>query len=327
MYLKKFFRMLSACLVPAMLLGACGGTVAPAPKTEPTEDPYKNAYHKTNPADDDTLYILTAAASNSHYFLDELYGLLNAAGIKAKVCSLYKGSTGINLYYDYWKKGEKVFQLIIHDEKGVTTLEGMDLDTALKYYNFDVYNMQEGNAPHRQGKTPQQAADERMLAHKEIVEHVREKAPFAKQYYQEIFALDIGFNQANFQMTTREQQIAYQKNIRQYTEIVCRDFGLELIPCGRAWDIAREDPLCNRMCGRLAVNNGEGDYLHDGDIGGGQYLNACVWFETLTGQSCIGNSFRPTYKLGSNEYHLSEEMITVLQNAAHQAVEELKAGK
>ena len=124
-------------------------------------------------------------------------------------------------------------------------------------------------------------------------------------------------------MTTREQQIAYQKNIREYTEIVCRDFGLNLIPCGRAWDIARENPLCGRMCRRLSCNNGEGDYLHDGDVGGGQYLNACVWFETLTGRSCIGNTFRPMYQQDDNEYSLSEEMIEVLQTSAHQAVKEL----
>ena len=346
MYLKRFIRILSACMIPTLLLGCGGGAVAPttAPSSEPapTEDLYKNAYHKENPADDDTLYILTAAASNSYYFLDELYGLLEAAGIKAKVCSLYKGSTGINQYHQYWKNNENVFQLIVHDENGVTTMEGMNLDMALKYYNFDVYNMQEGNAPHRQGKTPQQAADERMLAHKEIIEHIREKCPFTKQYYQEIFALDIGFDhakylsvfgqslpqgQANYQMATREQQKAFQKSIRDYTEIVCKDFDLGIIPCGRAWDIARENPLCNRMCGRLAVNNGEGDYVHDGDVGGGQYLSACVWFETITGQSCIGNTFRPVYKQGSMEHTLSEEMITVLQKAAHQAVEELKAGK
>ena len=61
------------------------------------------------------------------------------------------------------------------------------------------------------------------------------------------------------------------------------------------------------------------DTSHDGDIGGGQYLNACVWFETLTGQSCVGNAFRP-------DYELSEEMITMLQNAAHIAVETMRAG-
>ena len=85
--------------------------------------------------------------------------------------------------------------------------------------------------------------------------------------------------------------------------------------------------MCGKMCGRLAVNNGEGDYLRDGDVGGGQYLSACVWFETLTGRSCIGNTFRPVYKLEDKKYLLSEEMIEVLQNAAHQAVKELTSNR
>ena len=336
--MKKLLILLLAML---LVLSACGGAAAPAPETAPTENPYKNAYHKTNPADDDTLYILTAAASNSYYFLDELYGLLEAAGIKAKVCSLYKSSTGINQYHQYWKKGENVFQLIVHDERGKTVMEEMDLDLALKAYNWDVYNMQEGNAPHRQGKTPQVIADERLLAHTEIINHIRKTMPLTKQYYQEIFAPDVGFNytkylsvfgltptqQADYAITTRDQQKAIQKNIREYTELVCKDFDLGIIPAGRAWDIARENPLCATMCGRLAVNNGEGDYYHDGDIGGGQYLNACVWFETLSGQSCIGNTYRPVYKQGALEHTLSEELVAVLQQAAHQAVEDMKAGK
>jgi len=38
----------------------------------------------------------------------------------------------------------------------------------------------------------------------------------------------------------------------------------------------------------------------------------------LLGQSCIGNTWRPNYTL-------SEEMITMLQQAAHTAVEQMKA--
>ena len=67
--------------------------------------------------------------------------------------------------------------------------------------------------------------------------------------------------------------------------------------------------------------------LHNGDIGGGQYLNACAWFEAITGKSCIGNTFRPVYEYAGQKHSLSEEMITVLQSAAHQAVDELNAGK
>ena len=318
---KNFFRICALCMVP-FLLGACG-TANPATEpsteapTEPTVDIFKDAYHKTDPAADDTLYILTAAASNSHYFLDELYGVLAAAGVKAKVCNLMKSSTGINKFCEYWLNKEKVFQLIIHDENGKTVLENMDFDMALKHFNWDVYNMQEGTAPHRT-MTAQQAAAERQLSHKALVSHVRKTIPLAKLYYQEIWSYDIGFDRFNYKMTSKEQQLAFSASIKEYTDIVCRDFNLNHIPCGQAWILARKSPLADKLCARLSINNGEGDYYHDGDIGGGQYLNACVWFETLTGKSCIGNTFRP-------DYGLSEELIAVLQQAAHDAVANMRA--
>ena len=321
MTIKKVLRLLSLCLIPALLLGACGNT-GTAETT--TEDIFKNALHKTDPAEDDTLYILTAAASNSHYFLDEMYGILAAAGVKAKVCNLMRSSTGILDFYNFWKNNEAVFQVIIHDENGQTVMENMTFDNALRLYNWDVFNMQEGTAPHRT-MTAQEAADQRAEAHKALVDHVRTQLPLAKLYYQEIWSYDLGFDKFDYQLNTKEQQKAFQPSITDYTNIVCKDFGLDTIPCGQAWMIAREaSPLAEKMCARLAVNNGEGDYYHDGDIGGGQYLNGCVWFETLTGQSCVGNTFRPKYTQNGIDYTLSEELIDVLQNAAHQAVENMK---
>lgn len=313
--IRTFLRILSLCVIPGLILGACAAPAESKDQTIPV-----HALHKTDPAKDDTLYILTATASNSHYFLDELYGMLAAAGVKAKVCNLMKSSTGINEFYKHWKNGENVFQLIIHDENGKTVMEEMGLDLALKVYNWDVFNMQEGTAPHRT-TTAQKAADDRYTAHEALVTHVREQLPLAKLYYQEIWSYDIGFDRFDYQMTSLDQQLAFSASIKEYTRIVCRDFDLNTIPCGSAWVIARENPLANKLCARLAVNNGEGDYYHDGDIGGGQYLNACVWFETLTGQSCIGNTFRPT------EYTLSEDLIHVLQQAAHQAVADMNAEK
>ena len=312
MLVKKVITILLAFCMLAALLSGCQ---QPATETTPatTEDSFASAMHKTDPAADDTLYILTAAASNSHYFTDELYGVLAAAGIKAKVCNLMKSSTGIQQFYDHWKNDDMVFQLIIHDENGKTVLEGMSLDLALSYYNWDVFNMQEGSAPHRT-TTPEKAAADRRVAHAALVEHIRQSLPKAKLYYQEIWSYDIGFDKFDYQMTDKAQQLDFSARIKTYTDLVCEEFNLQTIPCGQAWVIARESELAQKMCARLAVNNGEGDYYHDGDIGGGQYLNACVWFETITGQSCIGNTFRP-------DYELSEELIAVLQQAAHEAVE------
>ena len=78
-----------------------------------------------------------------------------------------------------------------------------------------------------------------------------------------------------------------------------------------AWQLARADErIGDVLCDRASDG---GDGTHDGDIGGGQYLNACVWYEVLLRKSCIGNTFRPSYAL-------SEEKILVLQQIAHQAV-------
>ena len=157
--------------------------------------------------------------------------------------------------------------------------------------------------------------------------HIREKMPLTRQYYQEIWSYDIGFDRFEYQMTSKEQQLDFSARIKEYTDIVCRQFDLQPIPCGSAWVIARENPVVGNMCARLSVNNGEGDYYHDGDIGGGQLLNAYVWFETITGESCIGNTFRPTYQHNGMEYTLSEELVVALQEAAHQAVANMREGR
>ena len=82
-----------------------------------------------------------------------------------------------------------------------------------------------------------------------------------------------------------------------------------------------------------------GDGYHDGDIGGGQLLNACVWFEIITGKSVVGNSYIPEYATSSTladsllnqvnvvktdtGYALTPEFVAQIQAAAHKAVAEM----
>ena len=77
--------------------------------------------------------------------------------------------------------------------------------------------------------------------------------------------------------------------------------------------ITNHPDIGNNLSRSLKQNRPEGDYKHDGDIGGGMYVNACVWYEVLMGESCVGNKWRP-------DYDLSEEKIAALQEAAHAAV-------
>jgi hypothetical protein len=81
-----------------------------------------------------------------------------------------------------------------------------------------------------------------------------------------------------------------------------------------------------------------GDGYHDGDIGGGQFLNACIWFETITGISCLDIDYIPEYKTSAvlseellgqvrvvkteSGYALDPELVALLKQCAHEAVVE-----
>ena len=133
-------------------------------------------------------------------------------------------------------------------------------------------------------------------------------------------------------------QESQQVEMEAFAQGVCDYYqgNITRVPSGRAWQISRNKYMYDYMTCRLAKNSGEGDGHHDGDIGGGQYLNACVWYEILTRKSCLNNTYRPTYKataLLSSElnsklkvtltglgYTLNEELVKLLQNSAHAAV-------
>lgn len=118
--------------------------------------------------------------------------------------------------------------------------------------------------------------------------------------------------------------------IREFALGVCEENGVSRVNTGEAWQIYRKNyvgknGLTDTLCARLGVGtNNVGDYYHDGDIGGGQYLNACVWFEIIMrdlrpegNYTCIGNTYDPVY---DGKYKLSQELRTALQESAHQAV-------
>ena len=115
-----------------------------------------------------------------------------------------------------------------------------------------------------------------------------------------------------------------------------KPYDLKIVNSGAAWPIAREENAKlatslipeGGLCARLGVRNettfpyfqgntNAGDGYHDGDIGGGQFLNACVWYETITGQSCLENTYKPTKDNG--KYELSDDFADLLRRAAHAA--------
>ena len=320
--MKKLFCLF---LVALMLLSlcACGNTAAqePAPSTEATLS--KNIMQKSDPAEDDTLNILLIGSSFCYYYVEELWGLLDAAGIKATVCNVYYSGCPLENHYNWWKTGQANYEFYVMNESGRTAYKGYNLDSCLMFANWDAISLQESSARIR-GVGPEKHVENTRLWRAELWNHIKTQYPLSQYYWQQQWSYQVGYNRSGVQVTSAEQQIEMDADYRNFALAVCEEDDLIRVNVGEAWQIARDNPVVGDvLCKRLSVNAGEGDYYHDGDIGGGQYLNACVWYEVVTGQSCIGNTYRPVYTQGSQTFELDEAVVTALQEAAHQAVQNL----
>jgi hypothetical protein len=158
-----------------------------------------------------------------------------------------------------------------------------------------------------------------------LVGYLREQFPETKLIWHQTWTYEIG-TASNGTVTTAESQQAGHERIRAYSLHACEEYDLIRVNTGDAWKILRDEGY-RKLCARIGKGvNHEGDYYHDGDIGGGQYLNACVWYEVLTGNSCLGNTYRPVYKYNGVEIPLVSEMTYErLQEVAHQVVEAMRA--
>ena len=155
-----------------------------------------------------------------------------------------------------------------------------------------------------------------------LYKYVHERYPLAKYYWLQSWVHEIGDGSKG--LSTLEQQKTITSWHRNVAKEICPKYDFVRVPCGDAWEAVRHDPLIREGGYTLTTRVQKGkqidDLSHDGDMGGGQYLNACVWFEKITGQSCVGNTFRPKYELEGRDVSLSEKKIALLQKAAHEAV-------
>lgn len=124
---------------------------------------------------------------------------------------------------------------------------------------------------------------------------------------------------------------------------IAEELGIRIIPVGDAFQLAAHHPVWGYVpdktfdpeeavyptlpdqsrslhVGYRWKTNDDGTYqlLMDGHHANntGEYLGGCVFYEVLTGQSVVGNTFQPEW--------LTPEDTRLLQTIAHQAVEALK---
>ena len=325
MKMKKLLCLFLALCMTFCLMAACGGNgEKDGGEEDPTEKPTESAWpHEdpqftANPADDDTLNILLIGHSFCYYHTNELYGMLTAAGIKARVANLYYSGCHLESHYSWLQTDSANYQdFVTIDENGrVATGEGISMREAIATQNWDVISLQPGIDFY--DRTAAKMLTDTEEARAGLFSFLRQKFPQARMMWHQFWAFQIGFQRDDYAVASSVDQDVYYKEALYFAKQTCEQYDLERVNTGYAWQIVRKggyDNLCDRLTGN--------DRYHDGDIGGGQYLNACVWFEAITGQSCIGNTYRPDNDTNGENvgYTLSEELIETLQAAAHEAIE------
>lgn len=258
-----------------------------------------------------TMNILMIGNSSSHFFTDELYFMLRSAGVEARVSNITAAGCTLREHWTWHEGGERKNELYTFDQSGRSCAKPVGLDDCLSQCEWDVISYQDGERHYRlHGPIEAQRCMEPYL--RQLTDYVRGRFPHARHYYHQVWAYQIGYSRADnpFRVLDEAAQAQMHRHLLDMCLYACRAHSLLRVPTGDAWQIARSDP---RIGDVLCLP----DCVHDCEEGGGQYLNACVWFETLLGISCVGHPYRP-------DYPLAEEKIAALQRAAHEAVSAMR---
>lgn len=282
------------------------------------------------PPEDDVIDVLMIGSSFCYYYVEELYGIAEAAGVKMRVCNVYYSGCRFEWHYTWWKQGKSNYEFYqVTDNTGRKKTNAMSLEHCLAQGQWDVISIQDSTSLIYNTGAQNHLNNTRDMR-TVLLGYLKEQFPDAKVYWHAPWAYQIGYKSGNKEVNTFEDQQARMMAIREFALGVCEENGVSRVNTGEAWQIYRKNyvgknGLTDTLCARLGVGtNNVGDYYHDGDIGGGQYLNACVWFEIIMrdlrpegNYTCIGNTYDPVY---DGKYKLSQELRTALQESAHQAV-------
>ena len=325
---SNFLKLTALLLLLVMTLTACG-----TPANEPSGDNQTSEEPTTEADTSNDIYIeredkevkniLMIGNSFCYYYVEELCGIASADGYELTVANLYKSGAKAYEHLDSLKNDTRIATFFVTNSKQrkemgkLTTKETLEYAEKKLKGEWDVITLQGSSGSYSILGDMENAMTSDQTPVKELYDYIKENYPNATLYWQQTWSYEIGYGKDKseaYQMNDVEHRTSMYNINKAIAYRIAEENDVRIVPSGDAWEIARKNELLGTtMCKRLGVNGGEGDYYHDGDIGGGQYLNACVWYEVLMGKSCVGNTWRPTYEL-------SEEKIAILQAAAHEAV-------
>lgn len=292
------------------------------------------------PEEDGVINVLMIGNSHCYYYVEELYGLAKAAGIDMRVCNVYYSGCYLEQHYNWWVNGDANYQFFETYTDGRSGTSNATLEWCLAQYDWDVISIQQYGI-HESADAAAHFA-ETATYHETLLPYLKAQFPTARMMWHQTWGYQFNGGSGDYTRYNADACKNLYLQQQQFAKLICAEYGYERVPSGEAWENMRNDSDYNYLCVRLGNENNWGDGYHDGDIGGGQYLNACVWFEVITGQSVVGNTYAPAYKNtgvasaitdklhvthDGTYYTLNADFITQLQNAAHKAVTEMNAAQ
>jgi len=261
----------------------------------------------------DIVDILLIGNSYSTTIPQELYNIATNAGHEVNVANIYFPGCIAAEHWDWLNNNVANYQYRHQSQMGNYIRRG-DMSTskyALEDEDWDVIVYQDWFTPKNVVRDSGYVCDSSTLEllyanHQEhaykMMQYLKTNYPNAKHYYYQHWSWQVGHSS----IPDIAAANAMWDRINTASTKFAEENDFILIPCGLAFQLARADES-------IGETLWDTDKSHDGGPGGGQYLNGCVFFETIFQESCIGDTWR-----ASNGP--SEEKHVLLQQYAHEAV-------
>ena len=294
-----------------------------------------NYLERGNVEFDREINVLMIGCSFNYYYLDELVSMAAEDNIKINANKAYYSGNPANstwnwLIHDgaYWSEFSHTF-----DNPGGASISNRTLKEILEggdeKLTWDFISVQDHYSP-TYSKSYEACMEKSLPYLSNTFRYLEATEPQATLLLHETWAYDKDHDDMKklsaTQETVKEHQANITKAIYKMSETIPASGtvgnykGMPIVPSGAAWSYARNGVEIDGNFYQIEASSTgilTKDFYHDGEVPGGQFLNACVWYEVLTGNSCIGNTWRP---IG---YTLNEERALALQQIAHKAVADL----
>lgn len=306
--IQRIFLLLLAsifvsCSVPSDEAMEDAAGTQDTPVTEEPEEPEESEKPQDQPVaepeDDGVLRILAIGNSFSQDAVEQyLYELFDAAGQKAVIGNLYIGGCTLETHHANMLSGEGKYKYRKIADGVKTETEAVSLLAGLEDEPWDLVSVQQAS-----GKSGQYDTYSPYLP--ELLEYVIDNVDnesLALAFHQ-TWAYSSDSDHGEFPKYQSSQTVMYESIMSAVAQAMKDNPSLEvLIPSGTAIQNGRTSFLGDTF-------NRDGYHL---ETTYGRYTAACTWYESISGNSVVGNTYAPET--------IDSYTKEIAQHAAHYAV-------